>query len=289
MSALGTGGPRGRRRWALVAAVVGAVAACAEAGTGPNDAGSIEFAPFPAPAIVLGDTLRDVNGVATPVKAFVRNLKGDILTDAAPRYVYADASRDTAIAVDSLSGYVVSLKALGSTTFGTIVTPATSGRIAARFGTVLQVIRSLDVTSRPDSADRGTTTDIATLTVALPDSSAGIARNVSAALSVTVRHIDSTKTVTAVPKWLVKYEVLSPANAQNDTTRGAFMVNDVGVPSVIDTTDGSGIAGRYVRVRPSIFPTSTAIDSVIVRATVTYKGQPVKGAPIRLAVPVKKS
>jgi hypothetical protein len=277
-----------RRRGALILSIAAIVAACAESGTGPNDPGSIEFAPFAAPALVLGDTLRNVDGVATPVVALVRNLHGDILQDIPIQYVYADASRDTSVKVDS-NGYVVSLKPLGSVTVGTTVTPATTVRIAARFGEALQVIRTITITTRPDSVDRGSATTVDTLRAALPDSSNGLARNVSSALSVTVRHLDTTSAYVAVPTYLVKFEVLLPANATGDSTRGAFMVNDNGIASSIDTTDGSGVATRYVRVRPSIFPATTTPDSVVVRATVTYRGRNVKGSPIRITVPVKKS
>jgi hypothetical protein len=259
-----------RRRGALILSIAAIVAACAESGTGPNDPGSIEFAPFAAPALVLGDTLRNVDGVATPVVALVRNLHGDILQDIPIQYVYADASRDTSVKVDS-NGYVVSLKPLGSVTVGTTVTPATTVRIAARFGEALQVIRTITITTRPDSVDRGSATTVDTLRAALPDSSNGLARNVSSALSVTVRHLDTTSAYVAVPTYLVKFEVLLPANATGDSTRGAFMVNDNGIASSIDTTDGSGVATRYVRVRPSIFPATTTPDSVVVRATVTYR------------------
>jgi hypothetical protein len=271
------------------AAVFAIAASCADVTTSPSEAGSIEFSPLPAPAMVLGDSLRDIDGNATPIRAIVRNLKGDPLTDMPLQYTYVDASRDTSVSVNPVSGFVVSLKPLGSITIGTTTTAATMARVGARAGD-LQAIDTLYITSRPDSADRNNVTEVDTLQASLPDSSYGLSRNTSSALNVTVRNVDSTtKIVSAVSKWLVKFELVQPANAANDTTQGAFLVNDLGVPATIGTTDASGLARVYVRVRPSIFPAAAGVDSVNLRATVTFKGQPVKGSPIFITVPVRKS
>ena len=280
-----------RARTLLLVAIAGVVAACADITTSPTAAASIELNKAHAPAIVLGDSLRDLNDKAVPIRAIVRNLKGDVLSSASPRYVYADAARDTSVFVDSVRGYVVLLKPLDSVKVLTNKVAATTIRIAARFGSGLLAFDTLFVAPRPDSVDRAGATAVDILVPTLPDTVTGVARNTSVALNVVVRHIGlvAPDTTVLVPKWLVKFEVLQPANPSNDSLQGAYLVNDNGKASGLDTTDGSGAASRFIRVRPSIFPTSTALDSVIVRATVTYKGQNVKGSPIRIAVPVKKS
>lgn len=259
--------------------IAGTVAAsCADVTTSSSVPGSIEFVGFPAPALVVGDTLRDVNGIAVPITAVVRNQQGDILTDAVVRYTYVDAPRDTAILVDSVRGFVFASKALKTT--------ATLARIAAKVGANLQVLRSVLVTTRPDSADRLDGAFIDTLRVATPDTARG---NTSVPLTVTVRHVQGTPdTVSKVPNWLVKYEVVRPANPTNDSTKSAFLVNDQHRLSNIDTTDATGMAARLVRVRAALFPTGSALDTVVVRATVSYRGKPVRGAPLDIVVLVIK-
>lgn len=252
--------------------------ACSDVSLGPSVAASLEFSYLPAPAVAIGDTLRDANGLAAPARAIVRNQQGDVLTDAPVRFVYADANRDTAVFVDSLTGYIVSLRALSGS--------ATTARIAARVGASLQAIRTVQITIRPDSVAHTGSSTIDTLRTTLPDTGRVAASvNSSAALTVTVRHIEGT-TATLVPNWLVKYELLRPANPTNDSTASVFLVNEARTVSNIDTTDASGIASRFVRVRSSRFPASAAVDSAVVRVTVSYKGLPIKGAPIRLVVPI---
>lgn len=269
-----------RLRALLSLAAFTSVAACADVKLAPDEPASIQFDPFPAPALVVGDTLRDINGVAAPASATVRNQAGDILTDFPLRFTYADAPRDTALMVDSLTGIVVSLKPLATT--------ATLARIVARAGGNLQAIRTILVTTRPDSVVRSTLTNLDTLRTTEPDTGAsGVLNNTSGALSVVVRHLEGT-VVTQVPNWIVKFELLTPANPSNDSTQSVFLVDDTRKPSAIDTTDGSGIASRYVRVRSTKFPVDSAATSVIVRATVTYKGLPVSGSPIQIVLPVIK-
>ena len=89
----------------ILAAGVGM--ACAEVGLGPNEAAAIELDPFPSPSVVVGDTLRNIDGVVTAVRARVFNVRGDVINDAAPRYLYADFNIDSALAIDSAKGIVV--------------------------------------------------------------------------------------------------------------------------------------------------------------------------------------
>lgn len=262
----------------LVVLLAALIAACSDVSLGPSIAASLEFPYLPAPALAIGDSLRDANGLAAPARAIVRNQQGEIVTNAPVRFFYADAIRDTAVFVDSLTGYIVSLKAFSGS--------ATTARIAARVGATLQAIRTVQITIRPDSVAHTGSSTIDTLRTTLPDTGrAAASANSSAALTVTVRHVEGS-TATLVPNWLVKYELLRPANPTNDSTASVFLVNEARTVSNIDTTDASGIASRFVRVRSSRFPASAAVDSAVVRVTVSYKGLPVKGAPIRLVVPI---
>lgn len=266
----------GRRRWRrlLVAvSVAGAVLACAEIGTAPEQPAAIEMVPFPSPSIVVGDTLRSIDGVVAPVRAIVRNTAGDPIEDAPVRYLYADFNRDTgAVFVDSLTGVVVARRAITG-----------DARIAARVGPVLQVIRNLIVTVRPDTLETGAS--LPPLSVTLPDTGrSGAQANSSQAVQATLRNLAGTAPV-PVNGWLVRFGLRRPLNAANDTSAAVFLVDDQGRASTIDTTDNSGTAGRRVRVRAASFPT-TAVDTVEVQLSASYRGRLVPGASqvVRLVV-----
>lgn len=276
----GAGGrrvPRSRAA-AMAALLLGLLphAGCTTIGTDPAEAASIELEPFPFPAVVIGDTLRDSAGVVAPVRAIVRNVQGDPIPDYPVTYLYADVARDSALAIDASTGVVRALRAATA-----------EARIAARAGAVLQVLRALVVTPRPDTLARGGAVP-PLLTTTLPDTGRSAATaNTTAALEVAARSL-ATGTPAAVRGWLVRYTLLAPANPSNDTTAAAFLVNDAGRASTLDTTDAAGTAGRKVRVRAAAFPTGAAVDSVIVRADASYRGVPLRGSPVRLAVPVRR-
>ncbi len=262
----------------LVSAVIAATGigtACSEVGLGPNEAAAIELNPFPSPSVVVGDTLRNIDGIATPVRARVFNVRGDVIDDATPRYLYADFNIDSALAIDSATGIVVAKKLVSG-----------DKRIAARIGGSLQVLRGIRIVTRPDSVDGTSLTDI--LGTSLPDTGRrGLDSNSTKSLTVTVRHLEA-GAVTAVRSWPVRFQLMTPDNPTNDTMAAAYLVDDQGRASTLDTTDDSGVAGRRVRVRALQFPIGTAVESVVVRATVTYKGQPLKGSPVRVTAPVRR-
>ena len=262
----------------LVVTVLGATGvgtACAEIGLGPNEAAAIELDPFPSPSVVVGDTLRTIDGVVSPVRARVFNVRGELIGDAAPRYLYADYNIDSALAIDSATGIVVAK---------TLV--AGDKRIAARIGGTLQVLRGIRIVPRPDSVSGTSLTEILGTTV--PDTGRqGQENNSTKALSVTVRNRDG-NAVSPVRSWPVRFQLVSPANPTNDTMAAVYLVDDQGRASMLDTTDDSGAAGRRVRVRALQFPVGAAVESVVVRATVTYRGQPLKGSPVRITAPVRR-
>lgn len=267
-----------KRRVVVAGAVTIALAACAEVGLSPTVPAAIEMNTLPSPSVVIGDTLRDVAGAVTPLQAVVRNVAGDVIVDAPIRYLYADYQRDSALAVDSSTGIVRALR-------------ATTGeaRLAARVATSLQVLKSIIVTLRPDSTDRVAQPALALFTTTLPDTGRTAANNNrSTPLTVVVRHVESATDVKVVNAWPVRFEVISPANANNDTTQAVYLVDEQGRASVIDTTDSFGVAGRRVRIRAAQFPAAGVTDTVVVRASVSYKGVPLKGSPVRIALPVKR-
>jgi hypothetical protein len=264
-----------RRVAASVVFVAGAWS-CVEIGTEPTRAAAVELPPFPSPSIVVGDSLRDVNGNAAQITAIVRNIRGEVI-DAPVRFLYADFNRDSALAVDSLTGFVRAVKVAKG-----------EARIAVRVGSTLQVLRSIIVTTRPDTIGAADTVAAVLVTV-LPDTArASTNPNKSNALTVTVRHFEGT-TASSVYAWPVQFEVIKPANPTNDTTAAAWMVDDNGRASALDTSDAAGTAARRVRVRAALFPAAgTAQDTVIVRAMARYRGKLVPDSALRFLVPVRR-
>ena len=271
---------RRRHRMATVAAAVLAGSAvagvgCGDVGLDPDVPAAIEWAPFPAPAVVVGDTLRTEDGAAARVRAIVRAVAGDTLPSADIRYLYADFNRDSALLVDS-TGWVRAVKK-----------PAGDARIAARAGASLQILRRLVVTDRPDTASGSAPSTV--LALVLPDTGrAAATANSAGPFAVTVRSLPTGGGVAPVNGWLVRYELLRPANPANDTTGAAWLVDDSDRPSTLDTTDTGGGAARKVRVRPARFPATAGTDTVVVRVVVRHRGAPLRGAPLRLAAPVRR-
>ena len=236
---------------AALAAVLGA--ACVKVSDNSATVLSIQFDPFASPSVVLGDSLRDTAGtVAAPVvHAF--NYQGEEIESPPVRF-YAP---DPGVSVDSITGVIIA-DSLRST-------PA---RIVATVGS-LQAVRTIEVTLRPDLI--APVNGRNTLSYSLVDSTL----NVSDHLTVKVTH-GTPVADTAVRSYIVSFAVVSGGDP-----RLAELVSGANLSS-IDTTDASGVAGRAVRIRP-LFLTTT-VDSVIVNATVKYRGTPVTGSPVRLVV-----
>ena len=263
-------------RGTVLLCVFGTVASCAEIGTNPDEPAAIELTALPSPSVVIGDTLRNESGLVAPVRATVLNVRGAVIADASIRYLYADLRRDTALVVDSLTGVIRALRASTG-----------DARVVARVGGSLQVLRVLVITTRPDSLERNAQ-PLPLFSTTLPDTGrVRAAANTSPVFTATVRHADAITGGSGVNAWLVRYELLKPANPGNDTTAAVFLVDDTGRASVLDTTDANGSAGRKVRIRATAFP-SIPTDSVIVRATATYRGKTLAGAPVRFALPVAR-
>ena len=260
-----------------ITVAVAVATACADVGTGPDVPAAIELPPFAFPTIVVGDTLRDSLGAVAPIKAIVRNSSGDIIADAKPSYLYADFTRDSAFWVDSVKGIVVARAKV------------TAGRLAARIGSSLQVLRTLSSTVRPDTAVLGSAPP-ALIVSLLPDTGRTRAEgNTTGGVSVQLRNLQETTPV-GVDGWLVSFRLVKPTNPTNDTTKGVFLVDEQLRASMLDTTSSEGTASRRVRVRPASFPvpqgSARVTDTVIVEATARYRGQLVRGAPVRVLVQV---
>lgn len=219
---------------------------------------SIQFDSLPVAAVVVDDTLRDTTGaiIHPVVRAF--NFKGAEITPAPVWF----QSPDSGITVDSATGIV----------FGDSVR-ASPARIIATVGS-LQAIQRVDVTLRPDLIQAVNAVD--SLKYSVLDS-------VSVSPELQVRLVHGTApNDSAVKSYIVSFEIVyQPARNPGE------LINGVNKPSIIDTTDASGIAGRKIRLHSVLLDSPTAVDSIVVNATAKYLGAPVSGSPVRLVLHYK--
>jgi hypothetical protein len=236
-----------------------ATLACGDVSGSSTSVLSIQFDSLAAPSVVVGDTLRDTTGAVIVPTVHAFNFKGTEIIPAPVRF----QSPDSGVVVDSLTG-IVFADSLRST-------PA---RIVATVGS-LQAIQTVDVTLRPDLIAAVDGFD--SLSYSLFDSTLNVSPQLSVRLSHGVAPNDS-----AVKSYIVSFAIVS----QSDPQLGQ-LVNDVGKPSIVDTTDASGIAGRAIRLHPLFLTSATTVDSIIVSATAKYRGAEVSGSPVRLVLKVK--
>ena len=245
-------------RAAAVLAACALMLACTDIETGPNVVTSLEFEALPFPAIVAGDTLRDINGIVAPLRALVFNSDNVEIAGAPIRY----AGLESVVTVDSVTGIVVA----GART-------DTATRIVAFIGSLQSAPLRLSVVPRPDSVARSGTID--TLKYSVSDTT----QNVSGDLAVRVSSRVGTGTV-PVRDWIVTFTLQTPA----DSIR-ARIVAENGRNSGADTTSTAGIAARKVRLFPAGL--TSVRDSVVVLARVRYRGADLSGSPVRLVLPVQ--
>jgi len=217
---------------------------------------SLQFDSLPSPSVVVDDTLRDTTGAVVLPVVHAFNYKGNEIATAK---IYFQ-SPDSGVTVDSATGLIVA-DSLRSA-------PA---RIIATAGN-LQAIQRISVTLRPDSI--AASDGIDTLNYSVLDTTKNLSSVVSVKLSHGVSPNDS-----AVANYLVSFAIVAQSNPNLSE-----LVNDAGRPSIVDTTDAGGIAGRKIRVHPVNLGSGTTVDSVVVQATAKYRGQPVTGSPVRLVI-----
>jgi hypothetical protein len=273
-----TGGPR-RAIVALgsmgLASAVGlalSLASCTEISTDPNEIAAIEFdsTSLGSPSVVLGDTLRDTLGVVTPLLAKAFNAKGGFIGDAQIEFF----TPDTTITITSAETVVGRLAS---------TTPA---KVIALAGGLQTLPVSIGLVLAPDTLRAIDQPEPLTLT---SDS-----LRFSDSLLVALPHRDGT-TTTGVGPWLVSFAVeyhglaLDPSDKTRAWITSATARN--AAPTPIDTTDATaGQAFRLLAVRTSAFSglATGQQDSVIVRASAKYRGNPVPGSPVRLVVYLRR-
>lgn len=233
------------------------ILACTDIPTGADDVLSIEINTLPSPSVVVGDTLRDTTGAVTPLSVTAFNYRNEIVEDVPARF----RALDRRIRIDSVTGILV------ADTAG-----ATPSRVLATFDG-FSAFLTVPVSLRPDTVIGQNARD--SLSYSLTDT----ATNISNPLGVRVLH-GLTTTDSAVSSYRVTFDV----TPQSDTVLATLVIDGTS-RSRVDTTDATGVASRRLRIDVSRI--TSAVDSVIVMANVRYRGQHVRGSPMRLVLKLR--
>jgi hypothetical protein len=265
---------RARRLLAPTVVALAAIAAgCAEVGTDPTEAVSIEFNRLPSPSILVGDMLRDLEGnpVVLRDSVWVFNQSNDTIHDYPVRFVATiDSSR---IQWDPATGYLVSVAPTGLRTVG----------IQAQAGSLFPPPVPLAIVpAAPDS-----------LAFVDPEITTVLAINFVGRDTISTSSEELTTRLYAgdslVNSWPVKFRVVSmPASVDSvafvgtraDTLRASRA-------SPFDTTAG-GAASRLVLARLR-HDQANGTDTLVVRAFFRVRGEPVDSVEWRLPVIVNRS
>ena len=241
--------------WLAALACLAAIA-CTDLSGSSTSVLSIQFDSLAAPSVVVGDTLRDTTGAVIFPVVHAFNFKREEITSIPVRF----QSPDSGVVVDSITGVV----------FGDSLR-STPARIVATVGT-LQAIQRVDLTLRPDLMVAVKGRD--TLFYSLIDTTVNVSHVLTVKLTHGIAPNDS-----AVKSYIVSFAIVS----QTDPNL-ATLVNEAGKPSIVDTTDASGVAGRAIRLHPLFLTSGTTVDSIFVNATAKFKGVPVSGSPVQLVL-----
>jgi hypothetical protein len=247
------------------AALAVAMLSCGEVPTLPDGIAYISTIILPAPAVALGDTMRDATGKATPLRIDAFGQDGEpIPVD--PTYV-----------VTTVPGKSATVTAVGFV----IGDSLRSVRVVGRVGDRLQTpAATFDVVRQPDSIAATVATKIV-----LGPVSEGEVFSISSPLTVLVSS-GATAIRSAIRGIIVQYAVtrIFPASAAIPDTTIVLIddANRFALPTgrlSVDTTDAQGQASRRLRAPPFGY------DSVEVEATArNLKGIPLKGSPVRFII-----
>lgn len=254
-------------RRAVVLALLGATlaAACTDVPSSPDEPFSIGFDPLPSPAVAEGDRLRDSTGAVVPLPVTAYNADGEPIEGFPVEYVVIG---DAAVVEEG--GLVRGLVANDTV------------RITAFAGSIPSLPRTLWVVPPPDSLVNGG--QPADVTYGLPASAADTSGRIADTLLATIGH-DAPVPVRA---WVVRYRIIVDGDTldPNDQTL-AFIVDDGGRLSPLDTTDATGAVSRKVRVNAFNTDALAAIESLVVSVTVEGVPAQPRGAPRQVTIPVR--
>lgn len=264
---------------ALVATTTAIAMGCSDflGGTPRNAIASISALSLPYPTVVVGDTMRDSLGVATPVSIQAYDADGRVVLNQSPQFTVLDATSSalaTSVRIDQ-NGFVHGL-----------VRDTLGARVFAGFGPLVAPVQRIPVSVAPQVAGSFTTAPAITFDVAATDTLAQT--NWSPSLELTLTGAGGTP----AQGFVVTYELVRFPMPKTAGVPAAYIGDDSGKPSGRDTTNARGVVGRRVVLRQLAMADAvragTKADTITVRATVKYNGAAVSGTPFTYTIAVKK-
>ena len=253
-----------------------AVVACFELSGPPASLLAISTMRPAWPSVVVGDVLRDEEGVEAPLRIEAFDSQGNPVTDVTVSYIMLDRGLHA-----DAAGLV----------YGDSVR-SSPARIVAQVRRGSEVIQtpelSVAVVPRPDSvAPAGfDTLDVKTHTLSRLTDTAQVT---SEPLTITLRNrarLASNAEPATVRSWIVRYEITSAPEPAVTGAKTAFFAGTATQTVAVDTTDNNGAASRAVVLRTSVLGGSrTGTHRVKVTVTVRERGQNVPGSPVEIVVP----
>ncbi|HEU4629105.1 MAG TPA: hypothetical protein VFS08_05145 [Gemmatimonadaceae bacterium] len=250
---------------ALLGVAMAAAAACTDVPSSPDEPFSIGFERLPFPAVVAGDLLRDSTGEIAPLGAVAFNTDQEPIEGFPVEYVF----------IGDAAGLEPGDRVRGVVENDTV-------RITAFANGIPSLPQTLWVVPRPDSLVNGA--QPADITYGLPASAADTSGRIADTLLATTGQTAPAP----VRAWIVRYRIVVDGDTldPNDQTL-AFIVDDAGRPSPLDTTDAAGAVARKVRVNAFAGEALAAIESLVVSVTVEGVTTPPRGAPRQVTIPVR--
>jgi hypothetical protein len=253
----------------LVLVAIAAGVACIDM-SAPKGPASISALQLPSPSVVVGDTMRDSNGVAAPLKVVAFDANGNRIGEVAADFFITDSGHIAHIGGSTLVGdQLGTVHVIGQ--IGALQTPAAAIPVTVAPTKIAPLNASLDTLTVPITGDSAT-------------SMAG------AVLSVTLHGANDSTAQGFIVKYAIVYAPLTKAAV---TTPAVYLADDLGNIASVDTSDASGASRKLVI--NSLFladdaltaGTGTKIDSAVVNASAYYRGVLVPDSPVRFVVPFK--
>lgn len=252
--------------------LVGAVS-CLDMSAPTGSPASLSTLQVPAPFVVRGDVMRDSAGNPAPLSVIAYDQNGDTMSGVKAQFFITDTGHIAKIGPDNIIA--------ANDTTGLIHVTGQVGGIQTPQVTVF-------VTDRPDSIGSAlSSTDVMTLNLGDTTSGRGTLQASARVLAADGK--------TPVPGVIVHFRITRTLDTvQNNPSHAVYLLDDNNKLSSVDTANGSGQASRnlivitkFVADSGLLALNSSKIDTVVVEASATYRGAPLRGSPAQIKVPVK--
>jgi hypothetical protein len=265
----------GRFATILAGLIVVVAAACVDLSSPKDSPASISLLQLPELFIVRGDLMRDSLGNPGTPAVVAYDGNGSPMTGFTPTFFVTDSN--PLISFNS-SGVLAAKNTVGQ------------GHVIGQIGNVQTPAALIYVTVEPTTLGRAASAGDTVHLVFGNDSSSSIA---TFPFSVSVKGGTGAPSDTGVGGAIVRYTMISQPLESRSGSPVAYIADASHNPSVLDTTDAGGNASHRSLVVNSklladaAIAAGTKIDSVIVEASMRYRGVPLRGSPVRFVVKVK--